>query len=993
MLARMVFIGLISAAAPALAAEPGQPVEQPKSRDDRVGITLFAEHPHVATPTGLDIDDAGRVWVLESNTHFRPDGYPGHPTDRLLILSDKDNDGRAEAPVVFAVGFTHAMSVAIRPTWLPPHPKASAKSIIAYVATRAAIHELIDDDGDLKCDRRSVIAQLETKGNYPHNGLAGFAFDGLGRMIFGFGENLGADYKLIGSDGATLSGGGEGGNLYRCLPDGSKLEQIATGFWNPHASTVDSLGRIFTVDNDPDSRPPCRLLHAVDGADFGYRFRNGRKGTHPFTSWNGEAAGTMPMVAGTGEAPSGIVTYHGPGLPDEYQGHLLVGSWGDHRVDVFRLKPRGASYESVAEPLIVGGPNFRPVGLAIHPDGSIYITDWVLQDYKLHQHGRVWRIAKSKPTGDETTKRHVTLRERRAKLRQETSSAPGRDALLKRIWDGKLDAIERLEAYWALCRTAPQAEKPLAPEEVQQLLKVADPNVRLALLLAKQHSSAAAVVRESIKKSLIPNATPANPFPRFDAKNAVDLWGVLLANAHQTVLPSGIREMALASDDPVLLTELANQWGAAHNEEWKPGVERIALDDGRLGDSSHRARRREQAIVLAWRKRESKNMAAAEDALKRCTTEAVRLALQWIAEEKLVELQPQVEAVLTRPNLSYADVVAVFATLHALSGKPPGEFEKLSPAQFAKGYLTNEAIDPAQRAAVLDRIPWNDPAISTEMVDRWLASPEARLRQAAFDFIQQSPRLGRGSLLELTAIAPKAAAPVRVSAILGLATAPDAAQHANIRNIWLAAATDANADASVRREAVRSLRYAAKGLSADAVADLERELEKQADALRLWKRSDPTAHRPTPESLKSLPGDRDSGRNVFYHPMGAGCAKCHRVEGRGGQVGPDLSVIARTMNRAKLMESILEPSREISPHFTNWMFTLKDGRVLTGLIINEGQGGKLELGQANGDVTLIPLDQIEERAPSNVSLMPAKLNELLSATDFADLLTYLETLK
>ena len=43
----------------------------------------------------------------------------------------------------------------------------------------------------------------------------------MGNMFFGFGENLGADYKIIGSDGITLSGGGEGGNVYRCRPDGS----------------------------------------------------------------------------------------------------------------------------------------------------------------------------------------------------------------------------------------------------------------------------------------------------------------------------------------------------------------------------------------------------------------------------------------------------------------------------------------------------------------------------------------------------------------------------------------------------------------------------------------------------------------------------------------------------------------------------------------------------------------------------------------------------
>ncbi len=76
----------------------------------------------------------------------------------------------------------------------------------------------------------------------------------------------------------------------------------------------DVFGRLFTVDNDPDSRPPCRLLHIVPGGDYGYRYRNGRAGLHPFTAWNGELPGTLPMIAGTGEAPSGLLTCEFAGL-------------------------------------------------------------------------------------------------------------------------------------------------------------------------------------------------------------------------------------------------------------------------------------------------------------------------------------------------------------------------------------------------------------------------------------------------------------------------------------------------------------------------------------------------------------------------------------------------------------------------------------------------------------------------------------------------------
>ena len=87
----------------------------------------------------------------------------------------------------------------------------------------------------------------------------------------------------------------------------------------------------------------------------------GRKGTHPFTSWNGELLGTLPMVSGTGEAPSGIVAYESIGFPEDYIGTLCWSEAGATTVSTNSLlKPRGASFESMPQPIIKGGENFSP---------------------------------------------------------------------------------------------------------------------------------------------------------------------------------------------------------------------------------------------------------------------------------------------------------------------------------------------------------------------------------------------------------------------------------------------------------------------------------------------------------------------------------------------------------------------------------------------------------------------------------------------------------
>ena len=90
----------------------------PRAIDSRLKIELFAEHPDIVTPTGIDIDPAGRVWAIESNTHFPPAGYKGHPSDRILGMQDTNGDHKADKITLFTDGLNHTMSIAVKPIWL-----------------------------------------------------------------------------------------------------------------------------------------------------------------------------------------------------------------------------------------------------------------------------------------------------------------------------------------------------------------------------------------------------------------------------------------------------------------------------------------------------------------------------------------------------------------------------------------------------------------------------------------------------------------------------------------------------------------------------------------------------------------------------------------------------------------------------------------------------------------------------------------------------------
>lgn len=369
----------------ASSAKPITNTDSPQSVDSRLEVVLFAQEPQIVHPVAIAFDKRGRLLVVESHTHFRPANYAGPVHDRIRVLEDTDGDGRADRITSFFEGTQKTMDITV-------HPDGSV-----YLATRNEILRLRDSKGTGVADQKERIVFLQTQGDYPHNGLSGLAFDASGNLMFGLGENLGVDYQLIGSDGTTLKGGGEGGNIYWCRSDGKNLRRYATGFWNPFGIHIDSLGRIIAVDNDPDSMPPCRMVHVVEGGDYGYQFRYGRSGRHPFQAWNGQQRGTLPMIAGTGEAPCEVLRYESNGLPSDYFGQYLVTAWADHRLERYELKPRGASFTAEQKILIQGGKNFRPTGLAIAPDGSLFMADWVLPDYTLHNKGAIWHVRPKQP--------------------------------------------------------------------------------------------------------------------------------------------------------------------------------------------------------------------------------------------------------------------------------------------------------------------------------------------------------------------------------------------------------------------------------------------------------------------------------------------------------------------------------------------------------------------------------------------------------------------
>jgi len=431
--------------------------------DPELKVQLVACEPEVRTPTAVQVDARGRVWVLENNTHFRPKEYAAPSLDRVLVLDEFGEDGRARKVTEFAAGFRDGMGLLV----LGPGE--------VVVATRSEVLRIRDRDGDGKGEARESLLTLKTEGAYPHNGMSGLSRDAEGHLYVGLGENFGKPWELRGSDGSTLYGADHGG-VFRFERDGSGLVWWALGFWNPFGSTVTQAGELFVLDNDPGGGSLCRLLHVVPGGDYGFRYRYGRTTRHPFVSWLGELPGTLPPVCLSGEAPTGLLQFNSSGLGKANEGQLLGATWSDHGVQRFPLVRRGVSYGSKPEWLLQGGADFRPSGLAEAPDGSLVISDWGDGAYEVHGKGRVWRVRGSRR---EASRVAVTTQpvDANASARYERLIAGG--APLQQAVDALADGDPFIVAAAIRLLSRERSE-----ELLSRLEKAGEAKVRAGLLLA-----------------------------------------------------------------------------------------------------------------------------------------------------------------------------------------------------------------------------------------------------------------------------------------------------------------------------------------------------------------------------------------------------------------------------------------------------------------------------------------------------------------------------
>ncbi len=169
------------------------------------------------------------------------------------------------------------------------------------------------------------------------------------------------------------------------------------------------------------------------------------------------------------------------------------------------------------------------------------------------------------------------------------------------------------------------------------------------------------------------------------------------------------------------------------------------------------------------------------------------------------------------------------------------------------------------------------------------------------------------------------------------------------------------------------------------------EIKKAALELLPLPQSQNAEPLPPIAELVKRSGNAARGREVFESPTAA-CASCHVVNGKGTDVGPQLSEIGTKLGKEALYEAILDPSSGISFGFEAWSIETKSGDDLFGLIVSE-TADELTIKSQVGVISKVKKSDITRRQKLSTSLMPLGLQLTMSTHDLVDVVEYLFSLK
>jgi quinoprotein glucose dehydrogenase len=980
-------------------------------------VQIIAAEPTIIDPTGMAFDDRGNLYVSEWKqadhmfdtweTLKLPEGGTTKilrrrktTTDVVKRLIDRDGDGVCEAAEVVVDG-------AEMPASIFPWKNS------LYLTCIGRLEQWSDEDGDGKFELKTVLADGFC--GFFHHWLSGMTLNADGWFYMTAGDN---DNHVVGSDGSRVEVS-RCGAIFRGRVDGSNIHFFAMGFRNPYRDLAfNSTFDPFLVDNDQEEGSKfqgVRLINPVEEGDYGWRLLPGAPccvTDFDRGAVNGELPGKLPILAKTGRgAPAGLLIYNGIAFPDSYRDVIIYPDVFRKLVRGYRVKPKGGSYMVTDELTLMTADDdrFRPCHAVVGPDGAIYVLDWRSNSGgagRLWGDGRFGRLYKLTWEGDGKTpalplKPNDWSRVLEATDAQLLEMLRGRDytearrALRELVTRG---AGQRGPLLALLRETpAPRHARLLGLQGARQLW-----NDEVEAAMVDALDDATAEVRRLAAQAL--SWEPAEPRPK--------LVAILINHLND---PDGrvARDVALALgrhgvEQPTLTARALLSWLSSHTEAdvvtrdgfirglerlGEPGVEAVAslIRSGTPDERAHGV-----AIFSAFR---------TAPAARRLPELVQTSGLTGAQRSTLVQQYKDIPLTIPLPTQTLADWVGAHPELEAdvkvaaldvcrLAGNPATALVtallddsdvnvRLAATRLAAESRPKEALAKLQdRLCDASRSLDERIAIASALrgagstafdalataYDKFRGEPSFRteaLRAAAdADRVRADP-LAEAALTdgppELRAVAIEILGETPQTALkLGQAFLDGKLSRADLPAVLAAVR---KYDRAEHRELVGKIEEAvAKGMAALSIDDLKSRVNHGADP---WR-----------------------GLTVYLRDTGARCFTCHRIENQGGSIGPALTGAYQALSLDKLIESMLEPSKEIKEGYEAYKVALKDGRVLSGIKVSQDDK-TLVLKDANGQESRIAAGDIDEQIRDTVSMMPVGLVYDLAPDDLADLLCFL----
>lgn len=956
--------------------------------DEGLAMTSFAENPLLEKPVGMNWDTSGRLWVATSNTYpqVNPDDLgaqmegnsakfgPSTGNDRIILLEDTNRDGVADVSRIIA-------DKLLIPCGVAPDNQGGC-----FVGASTELLQLSKPGADgLLGERRIVLSGFGTEDT--HHIIHGLHWGIDGRLYFQqtiyIHSHIETPWGLVRANS---------GVAFAYDPNTERLEVHSKGLVNCWGQQEDLNGQTF-------------LTSGADGNGVSWSFPGAvlppSEGARRFIS--SISPGSYPKFCG-------LELVNSPLFGPEWQGSAITNDFRAHRIVRFNFTDftadkaaakSGYITQTQADVARTSDAAFRPIALAMGPDGGLYVADWTnpiinhgevdFRDPRRDkQRGRIWRIAPkgSKPIAWEPVtglpvdallaKLLSPSRWEFEQARRELAKAPLAD-LQKALAVWVKDEVTRRHAAWSLSGRTDDVSHLLAMLKSGQ----DDTSVQVALReIGKAYGNRGITDISAIAPWVEAGKNPRTRLEAFRALGRISTFesaDLVLKN-----IPSDASDSFLDFAAWTTVNELARPWLAelADHPEKIEGRDKQLTALAAIADPVIAAPYMQR--LFAGRGIDAAGSGPWIELIGKSggQAEVNTLYTAFIDEAKL---QPAA-------RLRAARALAEAAKQRRL--RPQGDLSAIAP-------LLKSTARDMQFAAIRLAGEWQQGKLIATLAEFAASEKDKALRGEALTALRL---IGGGETVKALKklVAEDQPADVRREALIPLAMHGRADAFAALPSI-LKQTTDHNAAQNLWRQLLQHAPFAnqfanavPKDLPPAAYADalqIAKGMGRGGNALvaalqRLVGAQAAPRNYPAEIAalVKSVPeGGNSADGELVYRRIG--CVACHAIGGVGGNYGPDFSSIGASAPLDYLIESTLNPAAKVKEGYHGFAFTMKDGTVMSGIpsretatdfIIKIGPGAELPLSKAN----LVKKENIG-------SLMPAGLIDALDARDKRNLFAFL----